>query len=83
MDNAKRLLQDVAFCASAYQAAEGADAVILVTEWNEFKQLDMARLKAQMKQPVLLDGRNIYDPARMRGLGFIYRGMGRGYNSGR
>jgi UDPglucose 6-dehydrogenase len=56
---------------------------MLVAEWNEFKQLDMERIKELMRQPILMDGRNIYDPSRMRKLGFAYRGMGRGYdNSG-
>jgi len=79
-ENAQRLLKDVIFCADPYQVAEGADGLILVTEWNEFKQLDMARVKASMRQPVLVDGRNIYDPRRMVEMGFIYRGMGRGYD---
>jgi UDPglucose 6-dehydrogenase len=79
-ENAKRLLTDVVFCDDPYQVADGADAVILVTEWNEFKQLDMARIKILMRQPVLIDGRNIYDPKRMAAMGFVYRGMGRGYN---
>jgi len=80
MENAKRILGDITYCASPYEVAEGSDALIVVTEWNEFKQLDMARVKASMRQPVLIDGRNIYDPKRMRELGFIYRGIGRGYN---
>jgi UDPglucose 6-dehydrogenase len=79
-ENARRLLEDVVFCDDPYQVAEGADGLILVTEWNEFKQLDMARIKARMSQPVLIDGRNIYDPQRMVEMGFTYRGMGRGYN---
>ncbi|HIE38616.1 MAG TPA: UDP-glucose/GDP-mannose dehydrogenase family protein, partial [Anaerolineae bacterium] len=79
-ENARRLLEDVTFCSDPYEVAEGADALILVTEWNEFKQLDMARIRDLMKQPVLIDGRNIYDPRRMRELGFVYRGMGRGYD---
>jgi UDPglucose 6-dehydrogenase len=70
----------VTCCENPYEVAENADALLLVSEWNEFKQLDMERVKALMRQPVLLDGRNIYDPTRMRGLGFTYRGMGRGYN---
>jgi UDPglucose 6-dehydrogenase len=79
-ENATRLFEDVVFCDDPYQVAQGADALVLVTEWNEFKQLDMARVKSLMRQPVLMDGRNIYDPARMAEMGFIYRGMGRGYN---
>ncbi|HDH09906.1 MAG TPA: UDP-glucose/GDP-mannose dehydrogenase family protein [Chloroflexi bacterium] len=78
MENAKRILKDVTYCSSPYEVAEGSDALIVVTEWNEFKQLDMARIKAVMRQPVLIDGRNIYEPKRMRELGFIYQGIGRG-----
>jgi UDPglucose 6-dehydrogenase len=81
-ENAGHLLQEVVFCDDPYQVAEGADGLILVTEWNEFKQLDMNRLKSLMRQPVLVDGRNIYDPKRMAELGFNYRGMGRGYDGG-
>jgi len=79
-ETAKRLLTNVEYCENPYAAAEDADALILVTEWNEFKQLDMMRIKATMRQPILLDGRNIYDPRRMKEMGFILRGMGRGYN---
>jgi UDPglucose 6-dehydrogenase len=56
----------------------GADALVVATEWNEFKQLDMARIRGLMRRPILLDARNIYDPAAMRALGFVYRGIGRG-----
>ena len=65
---------------SAYELAEGADALVVLTPWNEFMQLDMARIKEAMRTPVLIDGRNLYEPARMRELGFQYRGIGRGYN---
>jgi UDPglucose 6-dehydrogenase len=61
--------------------AEGADALILVTEWNEFKQLDMGRIAKSMRQSILFDGRNVYDPDQMRALGFTYRGIGRGADS--
>lgn len=64
--------------ANPYELAEGCDALVVVTEWNEFKNLDLARIRAVMKTPVLLDGRNIYEPAEMRALGFTYRGIGRG-----
>jgi UDPglucose 6-dehydrogenase len=79
-ENAQSLFEDVTFCDDPYQVAENADGLILVTEWNEFKLLDMNRVKSLMNQPVLLDGRNIYDPKRMAEMGFVYRGMGRGYN---
>jgi UDPglucose 6-dehydrogenase len=60
-----------------YAAAEGADALLLVTEWNEFRQPDLARLKKIMKQPVLFDGRNVWDAAKARAAGFTYYGVGR------
>jgi UDPglucose 6-dehydrogenase len=78
MDHARRVLGDrVQFVQNPYLAAEGADALFLVTEWNEFRQPDFARVKAAMKQPVLFDGRNIWNPARLRALGFTYYGFGR------
>ncbi len=81
MENAQRVLGDsITCCKDPYEVAEGADALMLVAEWNEFKQLDMERIKGLMRQSVLMDGRNIYDPQRMRALGFTYRGMGRGYD---
>ncbi len=68
------------FAEDPYELAADCDAVILVTEWNEFKQLDFERVRQSMKTPVLVDGRNVYDPELMRALGFTYRGVGRGYN---
>jgi len=74
---AKRLLPDVEYCRDAYDAAQGADALMVVTDWNEFKQLDMVRLKNAMRSPVIVDGRNIYDGNTLRQMGFTYRGTGR------
>lgn len=74
---AKQLLPCLEVKPNAYAVARGADAVVLVTEWNEFKQLDLGRLKRSMRRPVFVDGRNVYDPEVMRGLGFVYRGIGR------
>ncbi len=79
MSNAHLYLHNVTLCQDAYQVAEGADALVVVTEWNEFRHLDLARLRAAMRQPRIVDGRNMYDPEEMRTLGFDYRGMGRGY----
>ncbi len=79
MPNAAKVLQNVKLCEDAYEVAEGSDALILATEWNEFKNLDLVRIKRVMKQPVIVDGRNLYDPPLMRSLGFVYRGVGRGY----
>jgi len=80
MDAARPLLPNVEMYSDPYAMSEGCDALIVVTEWNEFKQLDLARVRDSMRQPVLFDGRNIYDPVVMKQLGFTYRGFGRGYN---
>jgi UDPglucose 6-dehydrogenase len=68
----------VTFCADPYAVAEGADALVVVTQWNEFKSLNMPQIRSAMRRPVLIDGRNMYEPAEMNRLGFIYRGIGRG-----
>ncbi|HLQ62959.1 MAG TPA: UDP-glucose/GDP-mannose dehydrogenase family protein [Candidatus Acidoferrales bacterium] len=77
LERARAILPDLDYRRSAYAVARGADALVIVTEWNEFKQLDLARIKRSMRRPVVIDGRNIYDPALMRELGFVYRGIGR------
>src|SRR6266702_2423261 len=71
-------LDAVTFCENAYEVAEDADALVIVTEWNEFKSLNMLQICNTMRRPVLIDGRNIYESTEMSRLGFIYRGMGRG-----
>ncbi|MBI5650144.1 MAG: UDP-glucose/GDP-mannose dehydrogenase family protein [Chloroflexi bacterium] len=81
MPNAQAALKQVMFCENAYCAAEGADALVIVTEWNEFKYADWARVGASMKQKIVIDGRNIYEPDKLRELGFTYRGVGRGYGA--
>jgi UDPglucose 6-dehydrogenase len=80
MDIAAPMLPGVSMVDDPYILAAGCDALIVVTDWNEFKQLDLERIKKIMNQPMLLDGRNIYDPQVMLKLGFKYRGLGRGYN---
>jgi UDPglucose 6-dehydrogenase len=77
MSMAKLLLPTLEYCRDAYAAAEGADGLMIVTDWNEFKQLDMLRVKKLMRTPVIVDGRNIYDGNTLRELGFTYRGTGR------
>jgi UDPglucose 6-dehydrogenase len=74
------LMPAVEICEDVYGMAEGCDALVVVTEWNEFKQLDLERVKQLLKSPVIYDGRNIYDPALMHQLGFAYRAIGRGFN---
>jgi UDPglucose 6-dehydrogenase len=79
IENARRLLGErVQFVQNPYAAVEGADALFLVTEWNEFRQPDFARIKSAMKQPVLFDGRNVWNAKRVREMGFTYYGVGRG-----
>ncbi len=78
VENAKKALPDgIVYAKDAYEAARGADAVVIVTEWNEFRQLDLVRLAKELKSRVLFDGRNIYDPAHVNQLGFMYYGVGR------
>ncbi len=77
-ENARKLLPPgVTFCASPYEAAEKADALALLTEWNEFKFLNLERLRSLMRRPVIFDGRNLYEPERMRRVGFEYHSIGR------
>ncbi len=68
----------VTFCENAYEVAEKVDALVIVTDWNEFKSLNMLRIRNSMHRPILVDGRNIYESTEMERLGFIYRGIGRG-----
>jgi UDPglucose 6-dehydrogenase len=77
MDNARKEVSGVIFCTDAYDACSGADALVIVTEWNQFRNLDMERIKGLLKAPVFLDLRNIYSPEKMRQLGFRYHSVGR------
>ena len=78
MENAKALMPEgVVFCESAYEAAAGADGVTLLTEWNEFKYLNLDRLRGLLRRPLIFDARNLYEPERMRRLGFEYHSIGR------
>jgi UDPglucose 6-dehydrogenase len=82
MPAAQRLLPGVTYAHDAYDAVTGADATVVVTEWNEFKQLDLPRLRQAMARPVLVDGRNLYEPAAARAAGFLYFPIGRGNADG-
>jgi len=75
--NIREILPDVKYCDDPYQVAQDSDALLLLTEWDEFRDLDMARIKNLMGQPIIIDGRNIFAPARMKELGFTYYGVGR------
>ena len=76
MAGARALLPDVTYCADPYEAARGADAIALITEWSAFKTVDLTRVRQQLRQPIVVDGRNVFDPAAMAALGFRYRGIG-------
>jgi len=78
MPAAKKILKEVRFARDPYDLARGADCLVLLTEWNEFKDLDLKRIKRLMRQPVIVDGRNLYDPKTVRRLGFRYSAVGRG-----
>lgn len=78
MDEARKTFGDrIAYVKRSYDALEGADALVVVTEWNEFRRPDFERMRSLLKKPVIIDGRNIYEPARMKTLGFEYRSIGR------
>jgi len=77
MTEAGRMIPGIAFAKTAYEAATGADVLVVITEWHEFRGLDPRRLKEAMRKPRIVDLRNIFDPEEMRGLGFAYEGVGR------
>ncbi len=77
MEKAKLILKKVEFCRNPYEVAKSSDALVIVTEWNEFKELDFRRIKKLLKQPLIIDGRNIYEPEKMKEMGFRYVSIGR------
>ncbi len=77
MENARRVLKDITYCENAYEVAEGCHAIMVLTEWRQFQELDLEEIKKRMVQPVIVDGRNIYDPGEMKKLGFTYVSVGR------
>jgi UDPglucose 6-dehydrogenase len=79
MERAAKVMPDLDLASDPYALAEGCDALIVCTEWNEFKHLDLQRVRQAMRRPVIVDGRNIYEPQQMAAEGFEYRGVGRGY----
>ena len=77
MKNARSILKGVTFCKDPYETARASDAIAIVTEWHEFRVMDLRRIKKLMRNPLIIDGRNIFDPERMQRLGFRYISMGR------
>ncbi|MDO8634090.1 MAG: UDP binding domain-containing protein, partial [archaeon] len=82
VDNAKKFFPMAKFAASPMEAVEGADAAVFLTEWSEFAQLDLGSVKKRMKNPVVFDARNIFDPLKMKLLGFSYHCVGRNSGAG-
>jgi UDPglucose 6-dehydrogenase len=78
MEAAREMGVRIDYCDDAYSTAENCDALVICTEWNEFRSLNFDKLKSLLKKPVLIDLRNLYDPARMRAEGFHYSAVGRG-----
>ncbi|UCF79411.1 MAG: UDP-glucose/GDP-mannose dehydrogenase family protein [Candidatus Eiseniibacteriota bacterium] len=78
METARAVLPSAEYCSSAYQVCEGSDALVIFTEWNEFRRLDLARIKKLLTKPVMIDCRNIYVPAELKTMGFKYHCIGRG-----
>ena len=77
MDEGKKLLSDIKWCSNSYEAMENADILVILTEWNQFRALDLGRIKKLLKNPVIVDLRNIYDPDAMLAEGFKYYCIGR------
>lgn len=77
MEVSRKMLKGVKFCKGPYEVARGSDALVIVTEWDEFRQLNLDKLRSIMAHPIIIDGRNIFDPAVMEEKGFIYKSIGR------
>jgi len=77
MDNTKKILPNLTYCQDEYETAKASDALVIATEWNQFRNLDLLKIKKLLKSPILLDLRNLYEPATLKSLGFIYEGVGR------
>lgn len=77
MDEAAKIFRNVRFCNDSYEVAKGANALVILTEWDEFDKIDLKKVKELLRDPVIIDGRNIYDPKQMSDLGFTYKGIGR------
>ncbi len=77
MENAKKILKNVEYCENALDAAKNADALVIVTEWKEFAEMDLSKIKKALKSPIIIDGRNVFDRGKMKELGFEYYSVGR------
>jgi UDPglucose 6-dehydrogenase len=77
MENTKKILPNLTYCQDEYETAKDSDALVIATEWNQFRNLDLFKIKKLLKFPIMLDLRNLYDPEKTKALGFTYEGVGR------
>jgi len=77
MENAKKILPNLTYCQDEYETAESSDALVIATEWNQFRNLDLIKIKKLLQYPILIDLRNLYEPESMKKIGFVYEGVGR------
>jgi len=77
MEKSKQELENVIFCETPYEVANGAEALLILTEWDEYRTLDLEKIKLSLNHPIIIDGRNIFDPVKLTELGFIYKSIGR------
>jgi UDPglucose 6-dehydrogenase len=77
INEASKIFKDIQFCHDPYEVAKDADALVILTEWDEFKKVNLEKVKGLLRNPVIIDGRNIYEPKQMSALGFTYKGIGR------
>ena len=77
MDNIRKILSDLTYCQDEYDTARSSHALVILTEWNQFRNVDLSKIKKLLKSPILLDFRNLYEPAKAKSLGFTYEGVGR------
>ncbi|MBN1385125.1 MAG: UDP-glucose/GDP-mannose dehydrogenase family protein [Elusimicrobia bacterium] len=76
-ERAKEILENVIYCSNPYEAAKGSDCLAILTEWDEVKKIDLKKIKKLMKHPIIIDGRNVFDPDKMKKMGFLYKSIGR------
>ena len=77
MENSRKVLPTLTYCQDEYETAKASDALVIATEWNQFRNLDLLKIKKLLKTPILIDLRNLYEPAQVKELGFTYEGVGR------
>ena len=77
MENSRKILPNLTYCQDEYETVQDSDALVIATEWNQFRNLDLSKIKKLLKSPILLDLRNLYDPEKVKALGFVYEGVGR------